>query len=176
MLSHDRRPRFQKAFTIIELLIVIAIVTILCASAGSFATRLLNHGQSVAARLADDEQARYAFQHLRIDIAAATSINMEAADQSLLMHRPTENGRYVLVKYTLSKSKEYFRTELRTGDEKYETRMLQHVVSIKWTPMSGGYKLVLNTFIEDGTQHVEKTHSAFFASLSGADKETSNVQ
>jgi prepilin-type N-terminal cleavage/methylation domain-containing protein len=158
--------RRSAAFTMIELLIVIAIVPIVSAAMYLMIGRLHTAGDQLQMRINAAEEAQYTAARWRADVALASRVEIDSPGASMNVFRKNQDGTEATVQYAVNDRGEIER--VTAGEESKREILARGIGSLEFRAAGSGFAMKLAARTHDGTREFKWEHEAFATPLAGA--------
>lgn len=154
-----RPMRARGAFTMIELLIVVAILPVITFAVYTMVGRLEARGDQVRARMNATEEGSRALMQWRADVMLSARAEVGSGGQAMTIARIDAEGAERVIQYSVNTSGELQR---KTLVPEAETRTLaRNVAALEFEAEGTGFGAKLTIETNDGTRAVRVTQEAY---------------
>lgn len=163
MTRHFTMPR--RAFTLIELLIVVAILLVLTPAIFAFIAAIESTNDRTGAHISASERAAATIVRWRADIALSSRVEIGDGGRSMTIHRRSDDGQPLVVRYAVVEEERLVREIISGGDDAPDERLAESADDIAFEAIDGGYRVSWATLYRNGIQTQSWRHAAFATPL-----------
>ncbi len=155
----------RRAFTLIELMIVVAILAILTPSIFAFIAAIESTNDRTGAHINASERAAATIVRWRADVALASRLEIGDDGHSMTIHRRSDDGQPLIVRYAVLEEERLVRETVSGGDGAPDEQLAELAADLAFETVDGGYRLSWATLYRNGIQTQTWRHAAFATPL-----------
>ena len=171
-MTHPRRRRTRLAFTLIELMITTAIISMMFASGFALHSQFGAVRQRLSQRIDAGEAALRALTRWRRDVALAGNIELADAGRSMTIRFPDPDGPAERVRYHWTDAGHLVRMVQSDapGRAPREQVLARNVSDVRFQQVGRGYRLAWVTRYDDGMQKWSWHHGGLATPLAAGEE------